>query len=407
VLQHYRHDLTSWDSVRTQEANMLVQYGMSLKGDDIAPEKAISFLSTFVESGQDNIEAARKIDEEIITIDREIQRLLDQTSEKKGDTDGDVAIVLHAKNASTVELRLTYRKPSYTINRIPIILTISLVVDGAIWKAAYDLHATTEEGQPSSSVELHFRARVSQVTGEDWSATALTLSTAAFDPLGQTLPASKPLRVTPIHNQMKTSLFGPNNANRNLFGPNVAQSIPIQSAPVFGSSSFGQGRQQQQQQPALPGAPVQVPIPSAFGAFGSTTTQSASTGGSLFGSSQVQPPQPQAALAAPAPPLPTVEDRVPELGTGALGEIDAFSVSEFTDLSLEEGTGSKPKTVVSESPFSTTYKVEGKSTIPSDGVDHQVLVAVLPFEAKLSYVAVPRAQTVAYMQVREDVHSAL
>jgi hypothetical protein len=79
---------------------------------------------------------------------------------------------------------------------------------------------------------------------------------------------------------------------------------------------------------------------------------------------------------------------------------DAISVSEFTDVNLEEGGGSKARTVVSESPFSRTYRVDGKSSIPSDGRDHQVLIAVLPFDAKLSYVALPRVQTVAYMQVR-------
>jgi hypothetical protein len=83
-------------------------------------------------------------------------------------------------------------------------------------------------------------------------------------------------------------------------------------------------------------------------------------------------------------------------------ESDGLSVSEFTDLSIE-GTNAKAGTVVSESPFSRTYCVDGKSAIPSDGRDHQVLVAVLPFEARLSYVALPRAQTVAYMQARAFV----
>jgi hypothetical protein len=80
---------------------------------------------------------------------------------------------------------------------------------------------------------------------------------------------------------------------------------------------------------------------------------------------------------------------------------DEETVPTFGSSSLElDGDDSpEPRTVVSESPFSHTYRVEGKSAIPSDGRDHQVLVAVLPFEANLSYVAFPRVQAVAYVQV--------
>jgi hypothetical protein len=82
---------------------------MSLKGTDVEPDKATAFLATFVQSGQDNIQAVSKIDEEIVEIEREMKHLQDQVAERKGGTDGDVIVVLYSKAATTEELRLTYR----------------------------------------------------------------------------------------------------------------------------------------------------------------------------------------------------------------------------------------------------------------------------------------------------------
>jgi hypothetical protein len=96
-------------SLRTQEANMLVQYGMSLKGNDVTPDTATAFLATFINNGQDNIQAVQKLDHDIISIDREIQTLQHLGLERKGSTDGDVTIALHSKVATTAELRLAYR----------------------------------------------------------------------------------------------------------------------------------------------------------------------------------------------------------------------------------------------------------------------------------------------------------
>ena len=57
-----------------------------------------------------------------------------------------------------------------------------------------------------------------------------------------------------------------------------------------------------------------------------------------------------------------------------------------------------PTTVVAESALALTYTVEGKSTIPSDGLAHHVSIATLPFDARTAHVIVPRARTMAYLQ---------
>ena len=62
-------------------------------------------------------------------------------------------------------------------------------------------------------------------------------------------------------------------------------------------------------------------------------------------------------------------------------------------------TISAPRGVISKSPLSVTYAVEGKTTIPTDGQSHKVLVASLPLEAAVTHVTTPRKSTVAYLQV--------
>jgi uncharacterized protein (TIGR02231 family) len=54
--------------------------------------------------------------------------------------------------------------------------------------------------------------------------------------------------------------------------------------------------------------------------------------------------------------------------------------------------------VVHESPLALTCHVEGASGVPSDGVLHQVSVAVLPFETKILHVTVPKERPVAYLE---------
>jgi len=56
-------------------------------------------------------------------------------------------------------------------------------------------------------------------------------------------------------------------------------------------------------------------------------------------------------------------------------------------------------TVISETPVAASYTVDGESTIPSDGVEHQVSVAVLPFHTKVSYITVPRVDPRVFLQV--------
>ena len=73
---------------------------------------------------------------------------------------------------------------------------------------------------------------------------------------------------------------------------------------------------------------------------------------------------------------------------------------DFEDVSSPSTTGVEPTTIVAETPIAISYSVHGESTIPSDDVVHQVVIAVLPFEATISYISVPRIEPRVYLQVR-------
>jgi uncharacterized protein (TIGR02231 family) len=69
------------------------------------------------------------------------------------------------------------------------------VVSGASWTALYDLRAKiSTEAKVPSPVSLHYRASISQNTGEDWNNVELTLSTAS-PLLASTIPTLQYWRI--------------------------------------------------------------------------------------------------------------------------------------------------------------------------------------------------------------------
>jgi hypothetical protein len=261
----------------------------------------------------------------------------------------------------------------------------SSVVDNASWEPAYELHARTENGKPLSSVSLHYRARVSQTTGEDWTDTALTLSTVASDTAARSIPQLKPVKIRPQggkHFPFNTGVW---------VQQQQQQQQPIQKNIVV----FGQQQQQQQQ------------VPGQFGAFGVANSfpsqqhqalpfgsSNSGNSGGLFGSA-TRAPQPQSAQPVSNAGL---------FGTAVLPEAESGATEHPEEEEAFEQVGGpaaflEPTTVVSESPLAISYAVDSKSTIPSDGVSHQVSVAVLPFETKITHVTAPRVQPNVYLQV--------
>lgn len=342
----------------------MVNYSKSLAGDTVAPRQAERFFESLLTRTRDISSTRADLEEEILQLSRQIDVLSSSETKKKGKTNGEVTVVIMAKNTTDVELRLTYRMSSpMLVEFLPLtVLLSSPVVRYATWSAAYELHATSEAGVPASSVSLHYRARITQSTGEDWTNVGLTLSTADMDLSNQTIPVLSPTKIRPPPP---------------FFGYNAGQAqmqYPVQQQQNSQNVVRRRGGSQLQPQ--------------------STDLAGPAPAGGLFGS--VPPP-----ILMPAPQASYVGAEVATAALADGGWLDVEASVVDCSLELDEALTTalgEPTTVVHESPLALTYHVEGASGVPSDGVPHQVSVAVLPFEAKIMHVTVPKVRPIAYLQ---------
>lgn len=250
------------------------------------------------------------------------------------------------------------------------------VVPETVWFPSYELHATTENGRPSSKVHLHYHARISQSTGEDWTDAQLTLNTSQNDTLGKTIPALRKMQIRA--NSASAWATNVTNSNARTFN-NQFQQVQQQ---------FQQQRQLQQQQQQFPQTmmmstnPGPPPVTNLFGP-GAVRPQV----GGLFGAA------PGATSEGESGPT-TFGSYAP--GFAPQTQPDTSGEDNFEEVLLPL---SDAHTTVTETPLAMSFLVEGKCTIPSDGLEHQVVVGILPFDATISYVAVPRADPQLYLQV--------
>ncbi|KDQ59014.1 hypothetical protein JAAARDRAFT_127570 [Jaapia argillacea MUCL 33604] len=326
--------------VRGQEAEVMLTYGKSLQGEHVTPDTMTTFLDSFVLRGRKNLQAVSELEEKIVEIDRQIEKEQEKTTTTKGESNGKVTIVIAAENEGQVELKLTY------------------IVTNANWEPTYDLHASTVNGKPASAVSLQYRARITQSTGEDWKDTSLTLSTSTSDTITKGIPELKPVKIKPPQ-----PMFGAAGCPPPSMGAAFLQQRPQQQQMLLAAQRQLQLQQQQQQN--------LVAQPTGFALNRS--------------------------LAAPA-----ISRAPPDVTTRAAAEssddeLDEDLISEFAELA-GPGALTEPTTIVNVSPLAISYRVEGKASIPSDGEAHQVSVAILPFDAKVTHVTVPRVSAVAYLQ---------
>ena len=344
----------------------MVAYSKSLAGDSVPPEQAERFFESFLSRSRAMTSTRADLEEEILQLSRQIDMLSSAEKKKQGRTDGEVSVVIMARKATNIELRLTYRMWSSTSNVI-IFPDCFLVVRNATWSAVYELHATTEAGVPAPSVSLHYRARITQSTGEDWTDVKLTLSTANMDLSNKTIPVLNPTKIHPRANaafypgiQFTDKAVMSAKARRRFGG------IRPSAAPGGPHVAFGPPARAFVQSYAPRGPQLEAP-----GAMGGSGASTATAG-------------PSRAFLPPPPSSPTSTDEEVY--------IEADGAEELTTAIGESVS------VVRKSPLALTYHVEGASGVPSDNVPHQVSIAVLPFEATTQHVTVPKVQPAAYLQ---------
>ena len=408
LLKKEKLELESQKGMLETQAEILVQYAKTLTGEHITPSDMSQFLDTFSERSRKTLRELSEVTEEIVDVDRRISEEIAMSNIKKGLSTGKVSVVIGTDEPGSVELKLTYSEfPFYFEFLTPEAYERpQSVVDDASWEPTYELHAKTDNGKPLSGVSLHYRARVNQSTGEDWTDTALTLSTVSSDIATGTIPN---VRVAKLRPQGKGFPY------QNFQQQQQVQQQPMAKGGLFGPQQQAQMAQipQQQQQSSFVAniAPRQTlfgesqnhfggvgggAFPTNTGLFGSNMSSNALYASSNvgFGTSAGFGPS------TTPPPLRHLPgdssdalygDTVPE--PISTEEEDAFEKIGEPAAILE------PTTVVSESPLAISFAVEGKSTIPSDGVSHQASIAVLPFESKVTHVTVPRVQPNVYLQV--------
>lgn len=119
-------------------------------------------------------------------------------------------------------------------------LQVIVVVIGAGWNPTYELQATTDSvtHAVANTVTLHYRASISQDTGENWNDVRLTLSTAVTGGFTPQLRRGV-IRDAPPSNQQNSGarLWSQGNTNlASLFG----QTSAVGATSSFGSTSgFG------------------------------------------------------------------------------------------------------------------------------------------------------------------------
>ncbi|KAI0323509.1 hypothetical protein GY45DRAFT_1332481 [Cubamyces sp. BRFM 1775] len=178
-LKAQRRALQEEQEVRQEEISLLNDSArlVTNNGHNHNPDhdKLLAFMDTYVQRKVGIQKARQGLYQQIEEIDKKIYAL---NNARKGETTTIVTATIIATSDCKVDLNLTY------------------LVSGVTWRPFYDLHATSVDGQPSPDVSLRYCVVITQITGEDWDNTALTLSTASSQALRQlTVPALNPHRI--------------------------------------------------------------------------------------------------------------------------------------------------------------------------------------------------------------------
>lgn len=279
------------------------------------------------------------------------------------------------------------------------------MVSSVEWSPTYDLRATTEEGKPLNTVSFHYRASIKQNTGEDWRDTAISVSTAS--PGSWTnIPSLRSMKIAPAHH---TGLFGQKPTGHAFLGQTQNNNVNTNTAPAisgFGQSNtgvFNNNTQQPKFSFALGSAPQ-----AANPMFSTATRDAPSTSSGLFHPGAQAAPS--TGMFGSSQPFTSASSAFGQFGTTFSppnDPSDGWTSVEPTETpgpnvaasEESESAWAETKAVVTEGAVASAFHIEGKCTIPSEPTPHKVAIAILSFEAKVNYIAVPRSAPVAFLEV--------
>lgn len=203
------------------------------------------------------------------------------------------------------------------------------MVTHASWTPLYDVRASVGQANTPSSIGLHYRASITQTTGENWPEVALTLSTASPQ-LSSSMPSLSPWKIGLPRPQHYPSW------SHYSHTPQPPAIIRIGTPPSRRSQSPDYFRRRSR-------SPTHVVI--------------------------IQAEE----YSAPALP------------------VRARSPSPIRWRGVEK---------VSSDTLSATFRIPGRSNIPSDEGNHKVVIQVLDLQANLEWVCMPRQIQSVFLKVR-------
>ncbi|PCH42591.1 hypothetical protein WOLCODRAFT_152622 [Wolfiporia cocos MD-104 SS10] len=339
-------------ALRAEGQQLLINYAKSITREHETPADAVAFFDAFVDGRRASAAAIRDVEREIAGIDETIR---DATvPPRSGGTGGVVTMLFSAAQDQSVEFTLKY------------------MVSNVFWEPIYEMRAVTVDGRPAGEVTLHYNARVTQGTGEDWNETALVLLSGSASPSAQnsTIPELKPRKIR------------------------VRQVPVVPSAPPPLSSTVAQYAAQG----PLPQA---VQLPQARGVLSARRAPRAKK--------EISPPEAvdsdELLHRGRAARLAVVQDHT-RLHSEASSPFPPFpptampNSSAGPEFDADAEDSGDTSTVVRESAAKVRFRIDvpGPVSIPGDRTVHTLSVAVLTLRAEFKWVCVPRVRAAAFVE---------
>ena len=268
------------------------------------------------------------------------------------------------------------------------------VVNNASWSPLYDLRATSQKGKPSPNVHLHYRANLSQSTGEDWNDAQLTLSTRAPEDLDGGLPKPSTVQIQGVgpkrcvpwslsHVPTALTSYNTNSPTR-----------PISPGRWIGPRPRPRSRSL---------TPERWRRPRRLIDRSSSTSRSRSRSRSRSpvmrrcGRSPSRD-EDQSLTRRDSPDrrrigITVVRSRSPARRRRRRGSVTPPELPQYPYHPNET-------VLITNDVTSVSYIMDGRCSIPGDGKLHKVTIAILPFTGTIHHVVTPRVSSDAYLQVR-------
>ncbi|KAB5592339.1 Protein F37C4,5 [Ceratobasidium theobromae] len=184
--------------IAREQSGFLAAYGRTLDSKNLGIEDVQKFIDMF---GPRQVEVAKRIQELDVQVSKAQEELNEAQRKVYEDAEGErrgtrITVTVLAETDGEAELMLTYGM--FVIKEISQVPDGSIiVVSNARWTPLYDIRASIAKSpDASSTVSLHYRASITQTTGENWPDVELTLSTASPQ-LGSAVPTLTSWRIGP------------------------------------------------------------------------------------------------------------------------------------------------------------------------------------------------------------------